>query len=38
MELFEAISTRRSIRRYTADPVDDDKVNKILEAGRWAPS
>lgn len=38
MELFEAINTRRSIRRYTADPVDDDKVNKILEAGRWAPS
>lgn len=38
MELFEAINNRRSIRRYTTDPVDDDKVNKILEAGRWAPS
>lgn len=38
MDLFEAISHRRSIRRYTADPVDDDKVEKVLEAGRWAPS
>ncbi|GAF97922.1 unnamed protein product, partial [marine sediment metagenome] len=38
MELFEAINNRRSIRRYTTDQVDDDKVNKILEAGRWAPS
>jgi nitroreductase len=38
VELFEAINNRRSIRHYTTDPVDDDKVNKILEAGRWAPS
>jgi nitroreductase len=38
MELFEAIKTRRSIRRYKADPVDDKKVEAILEAGRWAPS
>jgi nitroreductase len=38
MELFEAINNRRSIRRYTSDAVDDDKINAILEAGRWAPS
>ena len=38
MELFEAIKSRRSIRRYTNAPVDDDKINAILEAGRWAPS
>ena len=38
MELFDAINNRRSIRRYTADPVDDATVNKVLEAGRWAPS
>ncbi len=38
MELFEAIKTRRSIRKYTSDPVDDEKVEAILEAGRWAPS
>ena len=38
MELFDAINNRRSIRRYQADPVNDETVNKILEAGRWAPS
>jgi nitroreductase len=38
MELFEAIKSRRSIRRYKADPVDDKKIEAILEAGRWAPS
>jgi nitroreductase len=38
MELFDAINNRRSIRRYTADPVDEETVNKVLEAGRWAPS
>lgn len=38
MELYEAIKSRRSIRRYTSDPVDDKKVEAILEAGRWAPS
>jgi len=38
VELFDAINHRRSIRRYQAEPVDDEKINKILEAGRWAPS
>jgi nitroreductase len=38
MDLFEAIKNRRSIRRYTSDPVDDKKIEVILEAGRWAPS
>jgi nitroreductase len=38
MELFEAIKNRRSIRRYTSAAVDDEKIEAILEAGRWAPS
>lgn len=38
MEIFEAIKTRRSIRRYKEEPVDDKKIETILEAGRWAPS
>ena len=29
---------RRSIRRYRPDPVPDEMVAQILEAGRWAPS
>lgn len=38
MEVFEAIKGRRSIRKYTKDPVSEDLIAKILEAGRWAPS
>ncbi len=38
MELFDAIYNRRSIRKYKSDPVDDKKIEAILEAGRWAPS
>lgn len=30
--------TRRSIRSYTAQPVPDDLVARLLEAARWAPS
>jgi nitroreductase len=38
MDVFEAIKGRRSIRKYTKDPVSLDLVDKILDAGRWAPS
>jgi nitroreductase len=38
MDLFDAIKNRRSIRRYKAVPVDDRKIEAILEAGRWSPS
>jgi nitroreductase len=38
MDVFEAIRNRRSIRRYKTDPVDDETVNKVLEAAHWAPS
>jgi nitroreductase len=38
MDVLEAIRNRRSIRRYTADPVDDKAVNTVLEAAHWAPS
>lgn len=38
MEVFEAIKGRRSIRTYKKDPVPEDLIVKILDAGRWAPS
>lgn len=38
MELYEGLLTRRSIRRYKKDPVPPGLLEKILEAGRWAPS
>ena len=38
MEALEAITTRRSTRNYKPDPVEPEKIEKILEAGRQAPS
>ena len=38
MEVLEAIKTRRSIRHYKPDPVDDETLRKVLEAAQWAPS
>jgi nitroreductase len=38
MELPEAVRNRRSIREYLEKPVEDDKIEKILDAARWAPS
>jgi len=38
LELLETIKTRRSIRKYKTTPVDDGKVEAVLEAARWAPS
>ncbi len=38
MDALEAIFTRRSIRRYTAEPVTAEELRIILEAGMNAPS
>ena len=38
MNLFEAIKGRKSIRRYKQTPVPDADIEKILDAGRRAPS
>lgn len=38
MNVFEAITSRRSIRRYRPDPVSEEVLDKVLEAARWAPS
>lgn len=38
MEVTEAIHKWRSIRKYKSQPVSDDTLRKILEAGRRAPS
>jgi nitroreductase len=37
-ELMNAILARRSIRKYTAEPVSDEKIIKLLEATMAAPS
>jgi nitroreductase len=36
--LLDLIRSRRSIRKYRNQPVSDQLINNILEAGRWAPS
>jgi len=36
--VFEAIKGRRSVRKYKSDPVPEELIEEILEAGRWAPS
>ena len=38
MEFFEALRTRRSIRKYTAEPVAQEDVRAMLEAAMLAPS
>ncbi len=38
METRQALLTRRSIRRYTADPIPQEVLEDILEAGLAAPS
>ncbi|MCD6575641.1 MAG: nitroreductase family protein [Nanoarchaeota archaeon] len=38
MDVFEAIFDRRSIRKFIDKPVEEEKIAKILDAARWAPS
>jgi nitroreductase len=37
-DVLDAIRYRRSVLRFESTPVGEDKVEAILEAGRWAPS
>lgn len=36
--LSKLIKSRRSIRKYKADPIPPDVLENVLEAGLWAPS
>jgi nitroreductase len=38
METWDAIRARRNVRAYTRDPVSDEDLNRILEAGWRSPS
>jgi len=37
-EVLKTIRDRRTVRRFKPDPIDEEKLQTILEAGRWAPS
>jgi nitroreductase len=38
MDVYDCIRTRRTVREFKPDPIPDEIVHKILQAGRWAPS
>lgn len=38
MEITEAIRARRSIRSYEDRPIEEEKLTRVLDAGRLAPS
>ena len=37
-KLLAAVRSRRTIRRFTKRPVEEEKLMKILEAGRYSPT
>jgi nitroreductase len=37
-EFLKLVQQRRSIRAFTNEPVSDEMVDQVIEAGRWAPS
>jgi len=38
MDFHEVVRRRRSVRKFRSDDVPTDVLNRILDAGRWAPS
>ncbi len=38
MDVYEAIRNRYSVRSYTEQTVEEQKLHRVLEAGRLAPS
>ena len=38
METWDAIRARRNVRQYTGEPIAQDDLERICEAGRRAPS
>lgn len=37
-ELYKIIKSRRSIREYTTQAVDEYQIDRLLEAARWGPT
>ena len=38
MTIFEAISKRRSVRKFKNIPISDEIINEMLEAARLVPT
>jgi nitroreductase len=38
MDVFHAVATRRSIRRFKPDTISEELIREILDTARWSPS
>ena len=38
MDVFTAIRERRSIGKVKSDPIPEEVIQKVIEAGIWAPT
>ncbi len=38
MDLYQAMSTQRAVRRLRPDPIPEDVLQRVLQAATWAPS
>ena len=38
IDLYDAMSTLRAVRRLRADPIPDDVMERVLQAACWAPT
>jgi nitroreductase len=38
MDLYDAMSTLRAVRRLRPDPIDEEVVERVLTAATWAPT
>ena len=37
-DIYEIMQTQRAVRRWTAEPVPDEVIERIIRAATWAPS
>jgi len=38
MDVYEAVTSRRSVRGFTDEPVSRDVLERVLSAAAWSPS
>ena len=38
MEIYEAMSSLRAVRRLKPDPIPDDVMDRVFQAAAWAPT
>ena len=38
IDLYEAMSTLRAVRKHRPDPIPDDVLERVLQAATWAPT